>query len=130
MGKRQPVDSLGGRERQIMEAVHRLGEATVNDVLVTCVSGTLHGYLERHDVRCASVNWMIPVNLKPLDAALPEELGNSFAIVQLELPTNTADPLAVLAVVRRRMGRIKNGHEAAVASPSHAWPLSRSPTFP
>lgn len=33
VGKRQPVDSLGGRERQIMEAVHRLGEATVNDVL-------------------------------------------------------------------------------------------------
>jgi predicted transcriptional regulator len=33
MGKRQAVDSLGGRERQIMEAVHRLGEATVNDVL-------------------------------------------------------------------------------------------------
>ena len=57
---------------------------------------------------------MIPVNLKPLDS-LPEELGNSFALVQLELPTNMADALAVLDVVRRRMGRIKNGHEAAVA---------------
>ena len=98
-----------------VKAVARAHHATVNDVLVTCVAGTLHGYLERHDAPCASVNWMIPVNLKPFDAALPEELGNSFAIVQLELPTNTADPLAVLAVVRRRMGRIKNGHEAAVA---------------
>jgi diacylglycerol O-acyltransferase len=58
---------------------------------------------------------MIPVNLKALDTTLPEELGNSFAIVQLELPTNIADPLAVLDVVRHRMGRIKNGHEAAVA---------------
>jgi diacylglycerol O-acyltransferase len=98
-----------------VKAVARAHHATVNDVLVTCVSGTLHAYLDRHDARCASVNWMIPVNLKALDASLPEELGNSFAIVQLELPTNVADPLAVLDVVRRRMGRIKNGHEAAVA---------------
>ena len=58
---------------------------------------------------------MIPVNLKALDTTLPEELGNSFAIVQLELPTNIADPLAVLDVVQHRMGRIKNGHEAAIA---------------
>ena len=98
-----------------VKAVARAHHATVNDVLVTCVAGTLHEYLEQRDARCASVNWMIPVNLKALDAALPEELGNSFAIVQLELPTNIADPLAVLDVVRRRMGRIKNGHEAAVA---------------
>ena len=58
---------------------------------------------------------MIPVNLKALDTTLPEDLGNSFAIVQLELPTDEADPLRVLDVVRRRMGRIKSGHEAALA---------------
>jgi diacylglycerol O-acyltransferase len=58
---------------------------------------------------------MIPVNLKPLDESLPAELGNNFALVQLELPTNQADPLAVLDIVRRRMGRIKDGHEAALA---------------
>ena len=89
--------------------------ATVNDVLVTCVAGTLHTYLEAHDGSCASVNWMIPVNLEPLDVTLPEELGNNFAIVQLELPTGTADPLAVLDVVKHRMGRIKRGHEAGLA---------------
>ena len=98
-----------------VKAVARAHHATVNDVLVTSVAGTLHAYLDQRNARCSSVNWMIPVNLKALDAALPEELGNSFAIVQLELPTNVADPLAVLDVVRRRMGRIKNGHEAAVA---------------
>ena len=87
----------------------------MNDVLVTCVAGTLHTYLARHDSYCASVNWMIPVNLKALDTTLPEELGNSFAIVQLELPTNIADPLVVLDVVQHRMGRIKHGHEAAIA---------------
>lgn len=98
-----------------VKAVARTHHATVNDVLVTCVAGTLHAYLGRHGSACASVNWMIPVNLKALDTTLPDELGNSFAIVQLELPTDEADPLAVLDVVRRRMARIKNGHEAAIA---------------
>ena len=95
--------------------VARAHGATVNDVLVTCVAGTLHTYLDAHDSSCASVNWMIPVNLAPLDVTLPEELGNNFAVVQLELPTDTADPLAVLDVVKHRMGRIKSGHEAGLA---------------
>jgi diacylglycerol O-acyltransferase len=98
-----------------VKAVAHSHEATVNDVLVTCVAGTLHAYLERHGSHCASANFMIPVNLKPLDESLPEELGNNFALVQLELPTNQPSPLAVLDVVRRRMGRIKDGHEAALA---------------
>jgi diacylglycerol O-acyltransferase len=98
-----------------VKAVARANRVTVNDVLVTCVAGTLHAYLERHGQRCKSVNWMVPVNLKPFDASLPDELGNSFALVQLEMPTDTSDPLAVLAVVRRRMGRIKRGHEATLA---------------
>jgi len=55
------------------------------------------------------------VNLKPLDLTLPAELGNSFALVQLELPTDQPDLLEVLAVAKRRMGRIKSGHEAALA---------------
>jgi diacylglycerol O-acyltransferase len=98
-----------------VKAVARANRVTINDVLVTCVAGSLHAYLQRHGKVCDSVNWMIPVNLKALDTTLPEELGNSFAIVQLELPTNVADPLAVLDVVRHRMGRIKSGHEAALA---------------
>jgi diacylglycerol O-acyltransferase len=98
-----------------VKTVARAHGVTVNDVLVTCVAGTLHAYLARHGSACASVNWMIPVNLKPLATTLPEQLGNSFAIVQLEMPTDIADPLEVLAVVHRRMTRIKAGHEAVVA---------------
>jgi diacylglycerol O-acyltransferase len=89
--------------------------ATVNDVLVACVAGTLRAYLHDQGHTCASVNWMIPVNLEPLAPTLPERLGNRFAIVQLELPTNIGDPLTMLDVVRHRMARIKRGHEAAVA---------------
>lgn len=98
-----------------VKEVARATGATVNDVLVTCVAGSLRAYLQKHDATCASVNWDVPVNLKPFDAALPTQLGNGFAIVQLELPTNIADPLVTLDVVRHRMSRIKHGHEASLA---------------
>ncbi len=98
-----------------VKAVARAHNCTVNDVLVTSVAGALHDYLEAHHARCSAVTFMIPVNLKPVDLTLPDNLGNEFALVQLELPTDQSDPLRVLAVAKRRMGRIKHGHEAAVA---------------
>lgn len=97
-----------------VKAAARAHAATVNDVLVTCVAESLRTYLLGHGAVCHSVTWDVPVNLKPFDPTLPVELGNSFALVQLELPTNTDDPLRTLEVVRRRMGRIKRGHEAVV----------------
>jgi len=97
-----------------VKAVAHDHDATVNDVLVTCVAESLRAYLQQHRAVCRSVTWDVPVNLKPFDPDLPVELGNSFALVQLELPTDIDDPVRTLEVVRRRMGRIKGGHEAAV----------------
>ena len=97
-----------------VKAVAHAHGATANDVLVSCVAQSLRAYLEAHDAVCHSVTWDVPVNLKPFDPDLPVELGNGFALVQLELPTNIADPVRALDVVRRRMSRIKNGHEAVV----------------
>jgi len=98
-----------------VKAVAKANNCTVNDVLVASVAGALHDYLTAHDARCASVTFMVPVNLKPLDLTLPETLGNEFALVQLELPTDEPDARRVLAAAKRRMNRIKHGHEAAVA---------------
>ncbi len=98
-----------------IRAVGRANRATVNDVLVACIALTLHDYLRMHEALCSSVTFMVPVNLKPLDPTLPDSLGNDFALVQLELPTDEPDPHKVLATAKRRMDRIKHGHEAAVA---------------
>ena len=98
-----------------IKAVARANRSTVNDVLVACVAGTLHDYLRAHEALCSSVTFMVPMNLKPLDLTLPDSLGNEFALVQLELPTDEPDPHKWLATAKRRMDRIKNGHEAAVA---------------
>lgn len=97
-----------------VKRVARANGATVNDVLVTCVAQSLRTYLDAHHSICHSVTWDVPVNLKPFDPSLPVELGNGFALVQLELPTHIEDPLRTLEVVRHRMGRIKSGHEAVV----------------
>jgi len=98
-----------------VKAVAKAHRSTVNDVLMATVASALHDYLRSRDAHCASVAFMVPVNLKPLDFSLPETLGNEFALVQLELPTNEPDPVKVLATTRRRMNRIKNSNEAAVA---------------
>lgn len=98
-----------------VKAVAKAHRCTVNDVLVATVASALHDYLLSQDAHCASVAFMVPVNLKPLDLSLPETLGNEFALVQLELPTNEPDPVKVLAIASRRMNRIKNGNEAIVA---------------
>ena len=98
-----------------IKALARANRCTVNDVLVACVAGALHDYLRAHDALCSSVTFMVPVNLKPLDLTLPDTLGNDFALVQLELPTDEPDPIKVLAAAKRRMDRIKHGHEAALA---------------
>ena len=97
-----------------VKEVARAHGATVNDVLVTCVAESLRAYLEKHHAVCDSVTWDVPVNLKPFDPDLPVTLGNAFAIVQLELPTNLEDPLRTLEVVRHRMARIKSGHEPLI----------------
>lgn len=97
-----------------VKAVAKAQRATVNDVLVACLATALHDYLAARRAHCSSVTFMVPVNLKPLDLSLPDELGNGFALVQLELPTDEPDPAAVLRTVKRRMSRIKHGHEAAV----------------
>ncbi|MGV0993573.1 MAG: wax ester/triacylglycerol synthase domain-containing protein [Mycobacterium sp.] len=98
-----------------VKAVAKAHGCTVNDVLVATVASALHGYLRSQDAHCGSVAFMVPVNLKPLDLSLPETLGNEFALVQLELPTDEPDPIKVLAIARRRMNRIKSGNEAAIA---------------
>lgn len=98
-----------------VKTVAKAHGCTVNDVLVATVANALYDYLLSRGAHCASVAFMVPVNLKPLDLSLPETLGNEFALVQLELPTNEPDPVAVLEIARRRMNRIKNGNEAAAA---------------
>lgn len=96
---------------EVKEVGHRHG-ASVNDVLLTAVAGGMRRYLrERGDESATEVEWMVPVNLVPIDENLPEDLGNFFALVMAVLPLEPADPVERLALTASRMGRIKRSDE-------------------
>lgn len=93
----------------------RRRDATLNDVLVSCVAGALRRYLaSRQESTEFELHAMVPVNLRSGEQALAE-LGNRFGLVILPLPLREADPFARLQAVRRTMSGVKRSAEAIVA---------------
>ena len=88
--------------------------ATINDVLVAALTGSLRAYIlgrgEKADGK--AIRAMVPVNIRGMDAT--PELGNKFALVYLSLPVGVIDPLDRLFAVKQRMDAIKNSPEALV----------------
>ena len=101
-----------------LQDVKRLGKqqnATVNDVLLSGVTGALRRYLlqrvgaveDKLDIRA-----IIPVNLRPEDDV--EKLGNRFGLVFLSLPVGVSDRRERLRVLKERMDDLKQSSEAVV----------------
>ena len=57
---------------------------------------------------------MVPVNLKPFEDNLPEELGNYFALVMLPMPLGVADVRDRIRQMKGHMERIKHSDEAVL----------------
>ena len=96
----------------IKYAKNRLG-ATVNDVLMACVSGALSRFLQRRGgelVREFHVS--MPVNIRPPNA--PLELENRFAAVPLQLPAGIAGLAERVSAVKARMDALKRSVEPIV----------------
>jgi diacylglycerol O-acyltransferase len=101
-----------------LDEIRRIGKAhgaTINDVILAAVSMGITDYLADHGVNdLDQLNWLLPVSLKPIDAELPEELGNHFALVMLSMPLGISDVDVLLAEINSRMTRIKNSPEPAL----------------
>lgn len=97
----------------IKAAAHAAG-VTVNDLLLTAVTGALRAYMVYSDGHAPDIRAIVPYNLRPLDQPLPAELGNSFGLVFLTLPVSIEDPGERLAELRRRMDAIKQSAEGIV----------------
>ena len=89
--------------------------ATINDVLVSAVTGAVGGRLRAAGAAPDEVHALVPFNLRPLDEPLPRELGNRFGLVLLGLPVGIVDPIERTLEVKRRMDAIKHGHEGAIS---------------
>jgi WS/DGAT/MGAT family acyltransferase len=98
-----------------VKSVGRALGGTVNDVLLTLVTGALRRYLQDQEETVAGLNIraLVPVNLRGLDE--PLELGNRFGLVFPTLPVGAADIHERFIEMRRHMNEIKNSPEAVVA---------------
>lgn len=101
-----------------LEDVKAVGKATggtVNDVLLTAMTGALRSYVQKRGglVDGLDIRAVVPVNLRP-PAPVPE-LGNRFGLVFLSLPVGIEDPLERLLELKERMDGIKDSPEAVVA---------------
>lgn len=98
--------------------VKHVGKAlgcTINDVLISCVTGALRGYLieKGQKVDGLEIRATVPVNMRPehkMDA-----LGNYFGLVFLSLPIGIENPFERLYEIQKRMGELKNSYEAVLA---------------
>ena len=88
---------------------------TINDVLLTAMSGALRRYLQDRGQEVEGLNFraIVPVNLRR--PGTEEELGNKFGLVFLPLPIGIADPNDRLRELKRRMDILKDSLEAPVA---------------
>jgi WS/DGAT/MGAT family acyltransferase len=106
--------AVWARPRPLME-IKRLGRstgATVNDVLVSAVSGAIARYVAGRDGDPADLTTMVPVNLRATGEPLPRDLGNRFALVMLPLPTTALPARDRLFEAKSRMDSIKSSPEA------------------
>ena len=89
---------------------------TVNDLLISTVTGSLNSYLVEQGERptaATEIRATVPVNLRPLEHA--KELGNHFGLVFLSLPVGERNPLKRIRCIRDRMNELKSGRQATVS---------------
>jgi len=99
-----------------IRAAARAHGASLNDVLLAAVSLALTEYLEERGVsEVTDLSWMMPVSLQPIDATLPDRLGNHFVVVMLSMPLGIHRPEDLIDEIHRRTTRLKNSAEPMVA---------------
>jgi diacylglycerol O-acyltransferase len=114
--------ALGGHKRLAWSSAFPLADikqialragGKVNDVLQSCIAGSLHRYLAARGAlpSAAHLRTMVTVFLRDEDHGL----GNHFGLVFLDLPVQGDDPRARLAEVKQRMDELKGADDAAVA---------------
>ncbi|GAC1439119.1 MAG: wax ester/triacylglycerol synthase family O-acyltransferase [Solirubrobacteraceae bacterium] len=85
---------------------------TVNDVVLTVVSGAMRSFLIKRGFRTEGVQLraLVPVSVRAQDEH--HQLGNRIAAMRGPLPVYIADPVQRLAVVREEMDGLKESKQA------------------
>jgi WS/DGAT/MGAT family acyltransferase len=88
---------------------------TVNDVVLTVVSGSLREWLQSRGVRTEGLELraLVPVSIRGSHER--GQLGNRIAAMRGPLPVYVEDPIARLQAVRQAMGELKDSKQAVGA---------------
>lgn len=86
--------------------------STVNDVMMTVLSGALRDYMMEHGDAPRTVRAIVPVNLRrrPM-GTIDGHSGNWFGLAFVELPIDAPDREARLRELKRTVDRIKRSEE-------------------
>ena len=89
---------------------------TVNDVVLSVVSGALAGWLRSRGVRTEGLEMraLVPVSVRTQDQQ--GELGNRLTVMRGPLPVYIDDPVARLRFIRRAMDGLKESKQAVGAA--------------
>ena len=89
---------------------------TVNDVVLTVVSGALAGWLRSRGIRTEGLELraLVPVSVRTKDDR--GSLGNRLTVMRGPLPVYIDDPVARLRVVRQAMNGLKDSKQAVGAA--------------
>ena len=102
-------------ELRDFKAIKDVFGGTVNDVVLTVVSGALRGWLHRRGVRTEGLELraLVPVSIRTEDDR--GSLGNRIAAMRGPLPVYIEDPVMRLQAVRQAMGSLKESKQAVGA---------------
>jgi WS/DGAT/MGAT family acyltransferase len=100
---------------EVVKVVGKALNCSINDVLLSCVSGAIGGWLRAQgdNPDGAEIRAMVPVNLRPLEKAW--QLGNRFGLAPLVLPIGIANPVERVYAVRQRMNQLKGSYQPLLA---------------
>jgi WS/DGAT/MGAT family acyltransferase len=97
-----------------VKRVARVYRVTVNDVLMAALAGALRHHVAAAGGEPERLHALVPLNLRPLDEPVPDDLGNRFGLVLADLPLEVEDDIDRLWEVNRSMDAIKRSDEGAI----------------
>jgi len=94
-----------------LDRIKKLGKsissATLNDVLIATVTGSMRRYLKTRNTPINELDLQVTVPVNVRKPGTEFELGNKFSLVFLKLPVYLEDPILRLKEVKRRMDKLK-----------------------
>ncbi len=96
---------------KIKEIGRAIKSATINDVLISTITGAMRSYLKTRNVPVNELDLRVTVPFNIRKPGTEFELGNKFSLVFLPLPVYLEDSVLRLKEVKRRMDKLKTSPE-------------------